>query len=221
MYDLRSVVDVDAFAAVEPGTNILVSGPAMVGKDDLLFSLLADGAAAGEGVVVVTTNDDAAGVVAAIEDRAPEAASHWLCAVDCRGEGGRTAGETESGAYLQHVGGPGDMTGMGVSITDCFERLQHGGVDRGRFGLTSLSTVLTYTDREAVFKFCHVLASRLDAAEFLGAFTIDASAHDEQTLQVIKQAFDGLIEVRERDGRREAQVRGVGSGPSEWVVLAG
>lgn len=219
MYDLRSTVDVDAVESVPAGASILVAGPTMLGKEDLLLSILADGADDGEGAVYVTTNDAAAEMVADLERRAPDAVGHRLCAVDCRADGSRTAEDSESGACLQHIAGPGDMTGMGVAITDCFERLQDAGVERGRFGLSSLSTMLTYTDRETVFKFCHVLSSRLDSAGFLGGFTIDSSAHEERTLQVIKQAFDGMIELRERGGRREARVLGLGPAPSEWVAL--
>jgi len=61
--------------------------------------------------------------------------------------------------------------------------------------------------------------SRLDAAGYVGVFTIDSGAHDDQTLQVIKQAFDGLVEVREDDGTRQARVLGLSSNPSDWQDL--
>jgi rhamnogalacturonyl hydrolase YesR len=70
-----------------------------------------------------------------------------------------------------------------------------------------------------VFKFCHVLSARLDSAGFLGLFTIDSGAHDERTMQVVKQAFDGLVEVREEGGTRQARVRGLEPEPSAWVDL--
>jgi hypothetical protein len=111
------------------------------------------------------------------------------------------------------------MTGIGIAVTSCLDRLADAGFDRGRLGLANLSTMITYTDQKRVFKFCHVLSSRLDSAEFLGVFTIDSSAHDQQTLQVIKQTFDGVIEIEERDGTRRARVLGVEPDPSEWVDL--
>jgi archaellum biogenesis ATPase FlaH len=79
--------------------------------------------------------------------------------------------------------------------------------------------MLTYTDRKTVFKFCHVLSSRLDAAGYLGVFTIDTGAHDEQTIQVIKQAFDGLVELRQSDAGREARVVGIADSPTAWAAL--
>ena len=219
MYDLSALLDVDDLAAVEPGTSILVSGPAMTGKEAFVVDALADGLDGGEGAIAVTTNGPADDIVAGLEERVADLDHARVGVIDCRAEGNREEEETEAGAYLHHVGAPSDLTGIGIGITKSFERLHESGLDRGRVALTSLSTMLTYTDRQTVFKFCHVLSSRLDNAEFLGLFTIDSSAHDEQTLQVVKQAFDGMIEIRENEGVREARAMGVNPDPSEWIEL--
>jgi len=219
MYDLSDVLDVDAASSIRPGSSILISGPAMTGKEDLLLETLADGARDGEGAVAVTTGGTAENFIDDIQARAPDVDTHALCAIDCRADSDREELELDDGSYVHRVAAPSDMTGIGIGITKCFDRLHDAGVDHGRLGLTNLSTMVTYSDKQTVFKFCHVLSSRLDSAEFLGLFTIDSSAHDDQTLQVIKQAFDGLIELRERDGVREARAKGVQPTSSEWVEL--
>jgi len=219
MYDLSDVLDVDALRAVQPGTSILVSGPAMSGTAGLVRDVLASGARQGEGAVSVTTNDRAATAIEDIRARAPDADPAAISAIDCRGEGDTGGSETEDGAYLYHAGDPSDLTGVGIGITQSFERFEDYGIDRTRLGLSSLSTMLTYTDQQTVFKFCHVLSSRVDAAGYVSAFSIDSSAHDEQALQIVKQPFDGLIEVREQEGTREARVRGIQPDPSDWVEL--
>ena len=219
MYDLSAVLGVDAVSSIRPGSSILVSGPAMTGKEDLLYEALANGSRTGEGAVAVTTGGRAEDAIENIQSRGPDVDSHSLCAIDCRADSDREEIERDDGAYVHRVAAPSDMTGIGIGITNCFDRLHDAGVDDGRLGLTNLSTMITYTDKQTVFKFCHVLSSRLDSAEFLGLFTIDSSAHDDQTLQVIKQAFDGLIELRERDGRREARAMGIEPQPSDWVEL--
>jgi len=215
-YDLTDVLDFDALESVRQGSNILVSGPAMSGKEALALSLLADGATDGQGTLAVTTGDSAANVMDDILERTPNALPSTVSAVDCRGDGSRRGEATESGSYVYHVSSPGDLTGIGIGITESLEYLHNNGADSGRFALTSLSTMLTYTDRKAVFKFCHVLSSRFDSAGYLGIFTIDSSAHDDQTLQVIKQAFDGMIEIRDNDGSRQARVLGLAGQPSDW-----
>ncbi|MHB9286431.1 RAD55 family ATPase [Halobacteriales archaeon Cl-PHB] len=218
-YDLSAVLDVDALAAVDPGTSILVSGPAMTGKQDLVMELLADGARQGQGAVAVSTGDDAGAVIDDLQRRAPDADPGLLGAIDCRADGNEGGESAPGDPSIHHVGSPGDLTGIGIGITNCFDQLEADGVSQGRLALVSLSTMLTYTDKQTVFKFCHVVSSRLDAAGYLGAFTIDSSAHDAQTLQVIKQAFDAMIEIREEGGAREARVMGVQPDPSDWIEL--
>jgi hypothetical protein len=185
------------------------------------MDILADGSANGEGALVVTTGDDANTVVEDYQDRVSGMSNIQFGVVDCRAEGSSNTpdAETPPGLYIHHVSSPGDLTGIGIGITKCLESLHGGGAERGRMALISLSTMLTYTDRETVFKFCHVLSSRLDAAGYMGVFTIDTGAHDEQTLQVIKQAFDGLVEIREADGAREARVMGITDSPTNWATI--
>nr|WP_276273950.1 hypothetical protein [Halomicroarcula sp. GDY20] len=216
MYDLSTTLDFDALESVRPGSSILISGPAMTGKEQLAYDILSEGARNGDGAVVVTTGDSAGDVVADFRDRVPELAESQLGIVDCRGEGGADSGAVD-GIYVHQVSSPGDLTGIGIGITKALEGLHNSGRERGRLALVSLSTMLTYTDKKTVFKFCHVLSSRLDAADYIGVFTIDSGAHDEQTIQVIKQAFDGLIEVREADGGgRESRVLGLSGEPTDW-----
>ena len=219
MYDLTSVLDFDALSEVRPGSSILVSGPAMTGKQQLVYDILADGAREGDGAVVVTTSDKAADVAEEFHERVPGLEGAQLGVVDCRGEGGADP-ELIDGVSVHQVSSPGDLTGIGIGITKALEGLHNSGRERGRLALVSLSTMLTYTDKKTVFKFCHVLSSRLDAAGYIGVFTIDSGAHDKQTIQVIKQAFDGLIEVRElQSGGREGRVMGLADEPTDWQKL--
>ncbi|MFB6163403.1 MAG: RAD55 family ATPase [Halococcoides sp.] len=214
MYDLSPVIASDALSEVRPGSSLLVAGPAMTGKDDLVYDILADGSRRGEGAVIVSTGARAESVVDRYRDRVGDD-DIGLGVVDCVSD----SEESVEGVITHSVNSPGDLTGIGIGITKALDGLQEREIDRGRLALTSLSTILTYTDRKKVFKFCHVLSSRLEAADYLGLFTIDTGAHEDQTIQVIKQAFDGMIEIREQNGRREARVRGLQAAPGDWTEI--
>jgi len=219
MYDLSNVLDFEELETVRPGSSILISGPAMTGKQRLAYDILADGARNGDGAVVVTTSDKAADVAEDFRGLVPEMANSQLGVVDCRGEGGSDP-QAIDGVSVHQVSSPGDLTGIGIGITKALEGLHNSGREQGRLALISLSTMLTYTDKKTVFKFCHVLSSRLDTAGYIGVFTIDSGAHDTQTIQVIKQAFDGLIEVRDAEGGgRESRVLGLTGEPTDWKQL--
>jgi len=215
-YDLSESLGFEALDSVRPGSNILVSGPAMSGKSDLAFSLLAEGSRRGEGSIVMSTGDPADVVFDDFRTRVGNLDESRLAVVDCHGEGGRSSEHTDGDGLVYHVSSPGDMTGIGIGVTKGIETLANNGAEEGWFALDSLSTMLTYTERKTVFKFCHVLSSRFDSKGYVGFFTIDSGAHDDQTIQVLKQAFDGMIEIRMEDGRRQARVLGLAGTPTDW-----
>jgi KaiC/GvpD/RAD55 family RecA-like ATPase len=56
-YELGDAVPDPLVDTVDSGTNVLVSGPAMSGKRQLMLEILGHGASQSEGSVIVTAND--------------------------------------------------------------------------------------------------------------------------------------------------------------------
>lgn len=218
-YDFSDVLGFEDATSMRPGTSVLVSGPTMTGKDDLLFELLGAGVDRGEAGIVVTTDRDGEGTLAEITTRVESPDESLLSAIDCRANSGREECELDSGALVYSVSEPSDFTGIGIGITKAFDRMENADVTTGRMALTSLSTMVRYADRKTVFKFCHVLSQRLDSAGFVGFFALNSGAHDNQTIQVIKQAFDANVEIREEGGERQARILGIDAHPTEWRPL--
>lgn len=217
-YDLSDVLEFEAASSIRPGTSILVSGPTMTGKDDLLFELVGTGVDRDKAGIVVTTDDE--GEVTLDEVRSyGDGEGSLLSAIDCRADSGREQRELDDGAFVYSVAEPSAFTGIGIGITKCFDRMEEADVSNGRLALTSLSTMVRYADRKTVFKFCHVLSQRLDSAGYVGFFTLNTGAHDDQTVQVIKQAFDANVEIRQEGGERQARLLGVNTNPTEWRSL--
>jgi hypothetical protein len=73
-----------------------------------------------------------------------------------------------------------------------------------------------YADVKTVFRFLHILTGRISAADALGFGTLDADAHEDQTVNTIRQLFDGLVETRTGDQGRERRVLGLPDSPSDW-----
>jgi hypothetical protein len=61
-----------------------------------------------------------------------------------------------------------------------------------------------YADLQTVFRFLHVFTGRIQSVEGLGLFAIDSSAHDDKTMNTLKQLFDGIVTTYED---REPEVR--------------
>ncbi|WP_114579457.1 recombinase RecA [Saliphagus sp. LR7] len=206
MYDLSAVLPE---VTVAPGTNVLVSGPPLTGKRDVAFDLLADGAASGEGTIVVTTKDDAGKTLAAfsraVGDDEPEEDGEVdapVGVVDCVTKQ-RGTGTVEDDSRIAYAASPVDMTGIGVELSAFFQEFyEERGCSRNRVLLHSISTLLMYSDLQTVFRFLHVFTGRIQSGEGLGIYVIDSTAHDERTMNTLKQLFDGLVEVKSGEGSR-------------------
>ena len=104
---------------------------------------------------------------------------------------------------VETVRRPGDLTGVGVSITD---RLSDWGDERpGSLCLHSATAQLQYASTEQVYQFLHTLCGYLADAGVDGHVHLNPDAHDERTVDTLKTLFDAVVEVAE-DGQR-VQVR--------------
>jgi KaiC/GvpD/RAD55 family RecA-like ATPase len=207
MYELGDVVPE---REVPAGTNLLVAGPPLTGKRRLALRLLAAGHAAGEGVLVVTTKDTADRVVEEYGDLMGDLEGAPFGVVDCvsRKQGG---GDVLEDDRVRYASSPVDVTGIGIELSELLEEF-HGERDvrRSRVLLYSLSTLLMYADLDTVFRFLHVFTGRVESAGALGVYVIDATAHDDRTVNTLNQLFDGVVRVEEgEDGEPWTRLQGL------------
>jgi len=207
MYDLDEVLP---DAEIEPGTNLLISGPPLTGKRRVAFRILARGTAGNEGVIVVSTKDGAEKVFDEYRKFADGIENSPVGVVDCvtKQQG---AGDVEDSARVKYASSPVDMTGIGIKLSEFLEEFYDGrGVQRNRILLHSISTLLMYSNLQTVFRFLHVFTGRVQSADALGLYVIDSTAHDDQTMNTLKQLFDGVIEVDEDEaGEQSIKTAGI------------
>jgi len=195
MYDLGPEFENES---VDAGVNILISGPPLSGKRKLALEGLAHGANDGEGAVVITTRDSSDRVLsdfrALLEN--PDRAN--IGVVDCvTKHQGRSVSDTE---LVKYASSPLDMTGIGIKFSEFVEEFYTGrNVKQNRVVVDSLSTLLMYSDLQTVFRFMHVLTSRIEDADAIGFHVIESTAHDQESLNTLKQLFDGVVEVEADD----------------------
>ncbi|WP_338729157.1 RAD55 family ATPase [Haladaptatus sp. DJG-WS-42] len=211
-YELEEILPEETLH-VPPGTNILIAGPPMSGKRELALSILAQGATNGEGNVIVSTDRGADTITKDFTKLVPNLDRKSLGIVESRESGGSAKDE-----FVHSVASPGDLTGIGIGISQFMQRFSQNGITRTRLALDSVSTLLSYVEVRTVFKFCHVLTARLEAVGYLGVFTLDTGAHDAQAINTIKQVFDGMIELRESDTGIEMRVVGLGGKRTKWAA---
>ena len=212
-YDLDEVVPIEGFASVDPGTNVLISGGRMLGKERLALELLAAGS---EEEAIAVTPDTAGG---RLRDSFESVAGGLdrLRVVDCTGASSK--GSFDDTDDMKYVASPGDLTGIGMGIVKCTRDMGES-VDGLRLAVFSLSTLLRYSDPDRVFNFLHTVTGRVSAADYLGIATLDPGAHDPQDVNTLSSQFDVVVELREADDvDREARVVGHHESPRTWKAL--
>ncbi|MBP1986790.1 RAD55 family ATPase [Halolamina salifodinae] len=191
MYDLHPHLD----AEVEPGTNILLTGPPLAGKRALCLDLLASGTENGEGSIIVTTKDSGDRMLKQFAKRTGYE-GRPVAVVDCVTK--QQGDEVPERNRVKYASSPVDMTGIGIQLSEFLQAFyQDRNIAQNRVMLHSLTTLLMYSDLQTVFRFLHVFTGRVQSVDGLGVYCIDSSAHDEQTLNTLKQLFDGVVELDE------------------------
>lgn len=203
--------------ALSPGTTVLVTGPAMSGKREILLSLLGSLGSDDHGTVFVTTRRDADSTTRDLAEAEPGVSPDRLSVVDCVSRGS-SFGRIRDDDRRRFVSDPGDVTGIGIAVTEFLREHHRDGRGTG-FGFHSLSTTVMYASLRPVFRFLHVTLGRVWSVGGVALVALDGSTLPESDLAVLSQPFDGRLEVREREGRDEVRARGVGVAPREWTPL--
>ena len=200
MYDLATVL---SDTEIAPGTNVLIAGAPLTGKRQLAFDILASGVEQGEGSIVVTTKDSAEKVLSRFDSSVDDANGlddANVGIVDCVTKQ-RGLGTVEDDPRVKYASSPVDMTGIGIKLSEFLQEFYEvRGLSQNRILLHSVSTLLMYSNLQTVFRFLHVFTGRIQSANALGVYVIDSTAHEDQTMNTLKQLFDGVVEVRQEEG---------------------
>jgi hypothetical protein len=212
MYRLSDSLPVDA---IPDGSNLLISGPPMTGKYDLMLQLLIESC---ENVVVLSTKNSADRIrddVADVPAPSPE-----VGVVDCVSRQ-RNLGPTSEGELTKYVSSPQNLTQIGVKFTVLFDRFYEEQPEEFTgVGLHSISHLLMYSDVKQVYQFLQVLTGKVQSAGWLGFGIIDSSIHDEKTQNTLQNLFDGVVQTkRGENGERRLRVTGLSSQPTDWVTF--
>jgi len=205
-------------SGLDPGTTVLVAGPPLVGKYDLVLETLARGIREGDGAVLISARDDERSVREDVERIDPEFDRSMLGIVECISEqrDGSSGGGRDADVRVRRASSPADMTGIGIGASELMNDFHDAGVDGIRVGVDSLSTLLLYLEFDRLARFLHVLSGRIDRAGGLGMFVINPGTIDAGQYDQLKTLFDGLLEIRERGEHRELRVRGIAGTEQGW-----
>lgn len=190
------------------GTAVLVRGPALSGKYELLLSLLSMNSEYG---LLVSTSRQAA---RARDDFSAYDDPDQLAVVDCAS---RIQGEEGvEDQLLRYASSPKNLTEIGVKFTGLVEMMQEWGAVT--VGIHSLSELVMYWEPERVYQFVRIMLGECREHGWPMVATIDDTAVDDRTVSTLTQPFDTIIVTRiADDGGQEFKVQQQGEPDTEWI----
>ncbi len=206
----------DAIGGIKKGSNIMLIGPPMSGKEAILNLIAYHGAINNENaIIMVTTRESATHILDWFKENKLTLPMSRIGIVDCVTKTlGGTAVETEN---IKIASSPLDLTGIGVKISQFFEEFfMKKNIRKIQLHINSLSTILMYSNIQTVFRFLHVFTGRIKAAGALGIYVIESGMHEEQAIATLKQLFDGMIEIKSENDKTLIRVVGLSSKPTPW-----
>jgi KaiC/GvpD/RAD55 family RecA-like ATPase len=207
----------DKIGGIKKGSNILLIGPPMSGKESISNHIIHDNASKNENaLMVVNTCEPAIQMIERFKELEPNLLLSRVGFVDCVSiKCGVTDVENKN---VKLVNGPEDLTAIGVKISQFFEDFYlRKKIKKIQLHINSLSTLLMYSNIQTIFRFLHVFTSRIKMANALGIYVLDSEMHDEQIISTIKQLCDGMIEVKTENDRNFIRTVGILSEPTPWL----
>lgn len=196
---------------LDESAAVLVRGPALSGKYELLMRLLS--ARAAHGLLVSTSRQ----AESARADFAAHAAPDRLAVVDCST---RVQGENgDDDALLRYASSPKNPTEIGVKFTDLVATLRTEKAEV-TVGLYSLSELVMYWGAEQVFQFVRIMLGECRELGWPLVATVDDTAIDGRAISTQTQPFDTVIVTRvAEDGGQEFRLRQQGELDTAWTRL--
>jgi len=96
-----------------------------------------------------------------------------------------------------HVSDPSDLPRLGMAASGAVDDCDPAG--RIRICVDSLTAMLQYADRGRVFRFVQVLQDRLNQSSAVAHYHLTPAAHDERTVETLRQLFDEVVNVGRED----------------------
>ena len=120
----------ESIGGIKKGSNILLMGPPMSGKEAISYHMIHDSASTDENaIVVVTTREPADQIVESFNKIDPSLLLSRLGIVDCVSK--KIDGTSVETEQIKLVSGPEDLTAIGVKISQFFEDFS---LNKGVFG---------------------------------------------------------------------------------------
>jgi len=203
-----SVEELPLAPTLTDAESVVIAGPPMSGKYDLMHRLLGE---AGHRAIVLSTGHDAERVRTDYTETTGNDAE-TVAIVDCVSR--EQGGEADDTELTKYASSPKNLTELGVKFTELAEHWED--QPETTVGVHSLSQLLMYWDADRIYQFIRVLLGRTRNQDWLTVAVINSTMHDERTLHTLLDPFDTVVDTRTTDEGWEMRARDRSSSPTAW-----
>jgi KaiC/GvpD/RAD55 family RecA-like ATPase len=207
------------YGGIPFNSNVLVVGPAFVGKEVAILNFIAEGLKKGIPAILVTTTKlpvdvarDMAPILPTFLEYEQLGLVQWI---DCTTNlpGGKPLHEKN----VWRVNGPTDFDNV-LQVVDKLDETFKAKYPYFRLAFLTLSSTITQADERVAMSFFQRLVNRLRQTKAVSAFALERGMHREQTLEAMEHMVDGALHFKSDKQKTLLQVAGLGEVQTrDWV----
>jgi KaiC/GvpD/RAD55 family RecA-like ATPase len=203
------------------GANILVSGPAFVGKEIFMYGFIAEGLQKGVPCVMVLTDvaaasvkNELAAILPSVEEYEKLGLLRW---VDCYSHAMGESADNPHAIYIDH---PTDYKAIMESMELIAEKwVKEEKHPTYRVAVMSISTFITYSDVTATFRFLQMLTGKSKMRKAVSVYALDEAMHSATDLANLAHAMDGSVQVKTENTKNYIRVVGITDAQNRgWIT---
>ena len=207
------------YGGIPFNSNLLVVGPAFVGKEVAILNFIAEGLKKKVPAIIVTTTKlpidvakDMAPILPSFVEYDQIGLVRWI---DCTAP--TANGKTVKEKNVWRVNGPTDFDSVFSIISQLDEEFK-GKYPYFRLAFMTLSSSISQADERDALNFFQRLVNRLRQTKVVSLFALERGMHTDQTIEALEHMVDGAIHFRQDKQKTQMQVAGLSEVQTrDWV----
>ncbi len=214
-----NIKPVDELIDIPAGTNVMVDGPAMIGKGVFARNIAYASMRSGQAAVIISAKETANDIIRWYEAHGvdmPALSAHWGI-IDCVSYSLKIPDEREADTpNVKYIDGTVNLTKIIYHLEKMVVAFRARGTEEVVVVIDSLSVFLMYLPLQPLFTFLHILTGKVREWGGFSVAIIDSDMHDHQALSTLKQVFHGVIELRFQGEETAVRAVGLSASPTPW-----
>ncbi len=207
------------YGGIPFNSNLLVVGPAFVGKEVAILNFIAEGLKKGVPAIIVTTTKvpidiakDMAPILPTFVEYDQLGLVRWIDATSPL-SGGKPVKEKN----VWRVNGPTDFDNIFQILNQLDEEFK-GKYPYFRLAFLTLSSSLTQTEERDALNFFQRMVNRLRQTKVVSLFALERGMHTDQTIEALEHMVDGALHFKQDKQKTLMQVAGLSEVQTrDWI----